>query len=129
MPLAPRQWARSSGPWRGRALARVCALIRSNLHKPWSVADLATRLGVSQATLNRRLDMATGLSPHAWRNQRRVEQAQALLGDPLLTIPQIQRRCGFGSRRNFHRLLHQHCGMGPEAYRRQVLYGEAEDKG
>ncbi|TVR17238.1 MAG: AraC family transcriptional regulator, partial [Planctomycetota bacterium] len=104
-------------------LLRSCKIIRKHLHQQWSVGDIAQRLRVSEATLNRRLQQATGMSPHAWRNQRRLEHAQQLLADPLLSISHVQRRCGFGSLRSFHRLLHQHCGMGPEAYRRHLLLG------
>ena len=102
---------------------RACALIRKHLQQQWPVKEIATRLGVSEATLNRRLHRATGTTPYAWRNQRRLELAQQLLADPLLSLVQVQRRCGFGSMRSFHRLLHDHCGMGPEAYRKHLFIG------
>ncbi|TVR46542.1 MAG: helix-turn-helix domain-containing protein [Planctomycetota bacterium] len=102
---------------------RACAWMRKNLHRPWSMAELAQHLEVSEATLNRRMRIATGSSPHAWRNRRRTEEAQRLLADPLLSIAQVQRRCGFGSLRHFHRQLQLHCGMGPAAYRRHLLPG------
>lgn len=84
----------------------------------WDEPEVARRLGMSTATLRRRLAEA-GASFRAISSDLRRQAAQSRLvtGDPL---DEIAAQLGFSDVRSFRRACHGWFGMGPAAYRRQA---------
>jgi AraC-like DNA-binding protein len=84
---------------------------------PPGQARLAARLGMSAATLNRRL-RAAGLS---WRTivaRRRLDMAARLLTDSSRDIADIALAVGYAESASFIRGFRRHFGMTPERYRK-----------
>jgi AraC-like DNA-binding protein len=82
--------------------------------------DLASSLGMSERTLRRRFQEATGETPRGYAERRRVDQACILLHFSDLSIDAIADETGFCDRYHFSRVFSRHRGMGPAAFRRLV---------
>jgi AraC family transcriptional activator FtrA len=82
-----------------------------------TVAALATRAAVSQATLHRRFQAELGTTPLAWLTAERVNLARSLIerGEPRLDV--VARRSGLGSPSTLRARFHRHTGLTPSAYR------------
>jgi AraC-like DNA-binding protein len=69
-------------------LAPLLRRVDAELHRDWSVAELATVCGFSPQRFRARFAELTGLPPLAWLRQRRLDEAQRQLraGLPLDTV-------------------------------------------
>jgi AraC-like DNA-binding protein len=87
-------WYRANGdPVVGKALR----MLHNNPARPWTVADLAARAGVSRAALARRFTDVVGEPPMAYLTGWRLALAADLLRDPAATIGSVARQVGYGS--------------------------------
>jgi AraC family transcriptional regulator len=107
------------GGIRPYALARVKKLIDSRLHEPLRVEDLAREACLSPFHFARMFKQSTGLPPHAYVIQRRLEMARGLLESTELPIREVSRRAGFSTQAHFCSVFRLHLGASPAAYRRQ----------
>ncbi|MEP5566725.1 MAG: helix-turn-helix domain-containing protein [Halioglobus sp.] len=80
----------------------------------------ADALGVSARTLNRRFRQATGLSPQAWLQRLRVQQAKELLRHSNLSLSEVAWQVGLQDNSHFGKLFREQVGMTPGAYREAV---------
>lgn len=94
--------------------------IEANVAAQITVAELATRLGVSVRTLDRRFRQASGASPRAFWQQRRVRLAKELLEKTNLTIGEIAYRVGYQDAGHFSRLFERELSVPPSQYRQTV---------
>ena len=94
--------------------------IEANVAAQITVAELATRLGVSVRTLDRRFRQASGASPRAFWQQRRVRLAKELLEKTNLTIGEIAYRVGYLDAGHFSRLFERELSVPPSQYRQTV---------
>lgn len=100
-----------------QAVARAKELLNAHLADPPSLEALAAAVGLSPFHFARVFRRATGLPPHSWLMQRRVEQARALLKvgcTPLTVAMQL----GFADQSHLTRQFKQTYGIGPGAYRK-----------
>src|SRR3984893_16209490 len=95
----------------------------TNLHKPHTVATLATRAHMSARTFARRFVEETGRTPMQWVTDQRVLYARGLLEETDLDIDRIAEGSGFGTatllRHHFRRII----GVTPSDYRRRFSCG------
>lgn len=99
------------------AVARAKELLNAHLADPPSLEALAAAVGLSPFHFARVFRRATGLPPHSWLMQRRVERARALLKSgctPLAVAMQL----GFADQSHLTRQFKQTYGIGPGAYRK-----------
>lgn len=100
-----------------QAVVRAKELLGSRLGQPPSLEELAAAVNLSPFHFARVFRRATGLPPHAWLKQRRLEQARALLkggGTPLGVALQL----GFADQSHLGRQFKQAYGVAPGAYRK-----------
>ncbi|MDR1264459.1 MAG: helix-turn-helix domain-containing protein [Propionibacteriaceae bacterium] len=101
----------------GADLAALCAAVRRDLGRAWTLADMAAAGHLSSRSLQRRFAAQIGLSPSAWLIRERVRAAQELLESSVLDVGQVASRVGFGSadllRKHFRPLV----GTTPTRYR------------
>jgi len=98
-----------------RAVRSVQEHIDAHLTDNTSLAELARVAGLSPYHLLRVFKASTGLPPHAWRNQRRIQHARRLLstGRPL---SEVALDAGFADQSHFsHRFL-ESVGTTPGRY-------------
>lgn len=93
--------------------------VLENLHEPLSVAQLAQRAGMSPRNFARVFTREVGVTPAAYVERVRVDNARGLLERTSWDLTDVAERCGFGSidtlRRAFARQLH----VSPSDYRKR----------
>ena len=97
-------------------VSRAKELLSSQLAAPPSLEELARAVGLSAFHFARVFRRATGLPPHSWLMQRRLEQARALLRNgcaPLTVAMQL----GFADQSHLSRQFKQAYGVAPGQYR------------
>lgn len=109
--VAPRRLPR----WR---MQRVDAWIASNLHGVIRTRDLAEATGLSSGHFTTTFRATTGLAPHAYVQQRRLERAQQMLLATSLPIGNIARDTGFRTHAHFTTVFKRAVGQTPNAWRR-----------
>jgi AraC-like DNA-binding protein len=99
-----------------QAVTRARELLAASLEAPPSLEELAAAVGLSPFHLARVFRQATGLPPHAWLRQRRLEQARASLerGDAPLDVAH---ELGFSDQSHLSRQFKQAFGVTPGDYR------------
>lgn len=99
-------------------VARVQAWIEAHLAENFGLAELAAVAGLSVFRLAHLFKQSTGLSPIAYRNQRRIAAARRLLlaGQP---IADIALQLGFADQSHLTRQFQRIVGVSPQRYRQQ----------
>lgn len=91
--------------------------LADDLLSPPSLGELAALVGIGRFQLLRRFAQAYGVTPYAWLQQQRVEQARGLIrhGMPLA---QAAAQCGFADQSHLTRLFTRQLGFTPGAWQR-----------
>jgi AraC-like DNA-binding protein len=105
-------------PWQER---RSKDMIGGDLIGATPLHDVADACGLSVSHFSRAFRRSTGLAPHAWLLQARVEAAKALLHKREPSLSKIARECGFADQSHFSRVFTLRVGLSPGAWRKTVL--------
>ena len=105
----------------GWQLRRITEHIQDRLTEDVSLNDLANLAGLSPRHLCTAFRESTGLPPHRWQIERRIERAKAMLTDPAVTITDVALACGFGTPSHFATMFRRATGWTPSAWRRERL--------
>jgi AraC family transcriptional regulator len=106
----------SLAPWR---LRRAEAMIRSRLTENISLAELAREVDLSVSHFARAFRKSTGLPPHKYQLNARIELAKQLLAMGNMSLTQIGLECGFSEQSKFTRAFNRSVGKSPGAWRRE----------
>jgi AraC family transcriptional regulator len=101
-----------------RRLARVLAFIDAHLDRELSLEELAREACLSAFHFARSFKMATGVSPHRYVLQRRLDHAKALLTAGTLSLAEVALACGFSSQAHFSSSFKQATGLSPSLFAR-----------
>ena len=101
----------------GAQLRRVTEFIDDNLTRALPLSELSAEAHMSQYHFARLFKESTGLPPHRFVVQRRIERARTLLLDGHLSIDAVARAVGFRTRSHFSMVFHRHTGSPPTVYR------------
>ncbi|MFD1521843.1 GlxA family transcriptional regulator [Pseudonocardia yunnanensis] len=99
------------------SLASLLDWLTEHLHEHLDLQRIAERAHLSTRTLLRHFRAHTGLTPHAWIIQRRVEAARSLLEETDLSVLQVADNTGFGSAETMRRAFAVRVGVSPRDYR------------
>lgn len=102
------------------AIGRAGRMMADALEKPLAIPAIARELGVAYSYFRREFKRHTGLSPHRYRSQMRLEKARRLIGvsnEPLKTIAD---RLGFSSQYHLSSAFKRQFGLPPSAWRKRV---------
>ena len=88
--------------------------------EPLDIRALAQHLQISQRTLNRRFQLAIGMSPGRYVQQLRLEHARELLRDSNLSIAEVATEVGFRDIGYFSTVFREQMAQSPTAYRTSV---------
>jgi transcriptional regulator GlxA family with amidase domain len=83
------------------------------------VEEMIRRSGLAERTFKRRFAAATGLSPIAYIQRLRVEEAKRRLERTAASVDEISWQVGYEEPAFFRRLFKRTTGMAPGAYRRR----------
>jgi AraC-like DNA-binding protein len=103
-------------PWR---LRRAEAMIRSRLTEDIPLAELAREAGLSASHFARAFRRSTGLPPHKYQLNARIELAKQLLTKDDMSLTQIGLECGFSEQSKFTRAFNRVVGTSPGVWRRE----------
>lgn len=111
-------WYRAHGdPVVGPALR----LLHDDLSHPWTVADLASEVGVSRAALAQRFARLLGEPPMSYLTGVRLAQAADLLRESDATLEAVARRVGYGNAFALSTAFKREHGVSPQEYRSGLL--------
>jgi AraC family transcriptional regulator len=94
----------------------VIEFIRTQLHQPLTLHELASIAGVSPHHFATVFKQTTGVSPHQYILQIRIEHAKILLLKDELPLSEIASHLGFVDQSHFTRAFKHQVGMTPRAF-------------
>jgi AraC-like DNA-binding protein len=102
-----------------KPVARVKEFLAQHYNENLTLAQLAAEAGLSRYHLIRTFQQATGLTPHAYLVNRRIEAVKGRLrrGE---TLAEIATATGFSDQAHLTRVFKAHVGVTPGAYRGAV---------
>jgi len=103
-----------------RKLQRVLDYIDANLRDEMALADLAALVTMSPGHFAHLFRQTTGLPPHRYVLERRIDRAKALLRDTDLPITDIAQYVGCASHSHLSVMFHRETGVTPRDFRRQA---------
>jgi len=103
-----------------KVLLRVIERLRSDNDADVSIDALASDAGLSRFHFCRAFKESTGLSPHAWLRQYRLEQAMNMLRNTDASIVSVAAELGYASQTAFAAAFRRLTGETPSDWRRRV---------
>jgi AraC family transcriptional regulator len=103
-----------------KTLLRAIERLRSDSDADVSLAALASDAGLSRFHFCRAFKESTGLSPHAWLRQHRLEQAMNMLRDTDASIVSVAAALGYASQTAFAAAFRKLTGETPSDWRRRM---------
>lgn len=96
---------------------RALLLMQQNIEQPFTVAEIADRIGHSKRQLERHFQTALGTSPQAAFLDMRLSLAHHLIVTGERPISQIALECGFCDSSHLSRMFRRRYGQTPQAVR------------
>jgi AraC family transcriptional regulator len=97
---------------------RATELLNANLSGRVLLTDLATGCNMSIRHFTRAFRQTTGLAPHQWLVQRRIEKAKGLLSRTVQPLSAVAADCGFADQSHFTGVFTRVVGVTPAEWRR-----------
>jgi AraC family transcriptional regulator len=101
-------------PWQLR-LARDA--LNAQLDRRVSLVQIASDCGLSVSHFAKAFKRSTGVSPHRWLTQRRVDRAKELMRATTTLLAQVALACGFCDQSHFTRVFFRATGVTPNQWR------------
>jgi signal transduction histidine kinase/AraC-like DNA-binding protein len=101
-----------------RLVRQAMAYIHEHYAEPITRADLARQVTMAEDYLTTCFHKEVGMTPIAYLNRYRVNQARLLLKQSAASITEIATAVGFADSGYFSRIFRREVGQSPEAYRR-----------
>ncbi len=115
------------GPARpSAAVARVLSALHERPCDPWPLPALAQLAGMTPQALTRAMRAATGLTPHAYQIDLRINAARQRLraGKPLAAVAH---EVGFYDQSHFHHSFHERVAATPRRYQHAGQHSHQHD--
>ena len=113
-----------------KLLHKAIEYVEKNMERPeFSVEELSREMGMSRATLYKKLLEITGKTPVEFIRIVRLKRAAQLLVTDQLTISEIAFRVGFNYPKYFRQYFKEEFGMSPSAYAKTPPQPCPEGKG
>jgi AraC family transcriptional regulator len=117
---SPTTFQPAMGGLSPKALRRAIERLRSDSDADVSLTALASDAGLSRFHFCRAFKESTGLSPHAWLRQHRLEQAMNMLDDTDAPVVSVAAALGYASQTAFAAAFRRLTGETPTNWRRRV---------
>jgi len=102
-------------------LKRVLEYIDANVGRNITLSEFAGVANMSLYYFAVLFRQSTGLSPHKYLLNRRIERSKVLLCDPERSVLDVGLQVGFEHQNNFARAFRRVVGVSPTEYRRDYL--------
>ncbi|MDX2277330.1 MAG: AraC family transcriptional regulator [Hyphomonadaceae bacterium] len=110
----PQRWMAG---FADRHVAKALALLHSDVQTDWTLASLASAVGLSRSVFAQRFHELTGVPPTRYLRQVRLHQATVLLRDDKLSLGRISMMIGYQSEAAFNKAFLREFGVTPGRYR------------
>jgi AraC-like DNA-binding protein len=114
---------------RDRFVARALMLMHARPAHPWTVEDLAHRVGLSRSGLAQRFTDLLGVPPMQYLAQWRLQLAAQQLRLTDRSLASVAEDVGYESEAAFNRAFKREFGMPPATWRRSDAGSTIRDKG
>ena len=101
-------------------------LMHAHVEKAWTVAELASRVGLSRSGFAARFTSLVGEPPLQYLARWRIARAVELLRDRASTVDEIASRVGYESVPSFSKAFKRWRGVSPGTFRREERSRDAE---
>ncbi|WP_267226188.1 helix-turn-helix domain-containing protein [Dyella silvae] len=108
---------RGLAPWQERTAKEM---MREHLSDGIALATVATACGLSACAFLNAFKRSTGMSPHQWLIQRRIELAMDLMRNGDSPLSDIALAAGFADQSHFTRAFSARLGVTPGIWRRNI---------
>ena len=102
-----------------KLVSNAMRYIAEHVRQAVSAEDVATALGVSRRTLDRRFEEVVGNTLSQEIVRRRIRELEIVLTESELTMASIAELFGFGSASQFTQFFKKHAGLTPSACRKR----------
>src|SRR5262249_25319965 len=103
-----------------RNLCRAIEIIHDNLSRDISLTEISANVGISPSHFARLFKQSTGVAPHQYVLELRVERAKALLSETTLPLAEIAYLLGFADQSHFTAVFRRLTRATPKAYRKAL---------
>ncbi len=114
---APCVRATPAASFRPRAVRRAIEYMHANLADSVRLEDIAGAVGLSLFHFSRTFRHATGLAPHRYLTQARVERVKALLLESEQSLAAIAEEAGFSDQSHMSKVFGKLAGTTPKHFR------------
>lgn len=104
-----------------KAITKAKFLLQESLEKPVDLPEIARQLPMGYSAFRKHFKTVTGLSPHQYLLNLRMDRARELLETTLLSVEQISEQTGFDCIQYFSTLFKKRMGISPVTYRKNFL--------
>jgi AraC family transcriptional regulator len=115
-----RPLARVRGGLAQWQVSRVKEILSANLDGSVPLKEIARECRLSVNHFARAFRRSSGVAPHKWHMERRVEVAKEKLRDGRLSLSDVALACGFADQSHLTRVFAQLAGISPGAWRRSL---------
>lgn len=103
-------------------IQKVVHKIQNNPMKNFDfVHRIPAELDMSYSQFRVKFKQETGMSPHAFLMEKRLDMARFLLKNTTLRIKEISERCGFDMPSSFHKFFVKYVNIAPLEYRKKMM--------
>ncbi|EIM25993.1 helix-turn-helix transcriptional regulator [Microvirga lotononidis] len=100
---------------------RAKEIMHSRLSAHVTISDIARECRLTPSYFAKAFRRTTGMSPHQYLTQLRIQEAKGLLLSSTLPLADIALICGFGDQSYFTRVFTRSVGSSPGAWRRSMI--------
>ncbi len=105
---------------RDRHVGRTLALLHEEPAHPWTVDELASKVGLSRSALSQRFTTMIGTPPMQYLTRWRTSLAATQLRDSNASIVRVATEVGYESEAAFNRAFKREFGLPPAAWRKRT---------
>jgi AraC family transcriptional regulator, alkane utilization regulator len=121
MPEGKKNWLAGL---RDRFVGRALSLMHSQPAHPWTVDELARKVGLSRSALAQRFSDFLGQPPMQYLAHWRLQMAAQQLRDGEKSLADVAEQVGYDSEAAFNRAFKREFGMPPATWRRSEIEGK-----
>jgi AraC-like DNA-binding protein len=99
-------------------LRRATDFIEENCLRNIRLEELATLTGLSQSHFSHAFKASTGVAPHQWQTNARLDRAKRLLIDSEYALTAIAAETGFSDQAHFTRVFRKNLGTTPANWKK-----------
>ena len=108
----------STGSLTRYELGKIQDYVSVHLNQNISLSEMGGVINLSQYHFCRLFKQSTGITPHQYLTQCRINRAKQLLSKTKLTITEIAFEIGFSNHSSFTRLFSKYVGVTPKSFRK-----------